>query len=157
MSDEKYMVKIEGQEITVGKEIGSLDDSALKRALTPIFPGAANSRITRTAKDGVTIIEIIKVAGSKGAGRKNQKNKKGGGFAALCSCKSRRNPMIELFLGLNTEDLNNLEPAQLIGFSDDIEKVIEEGRRQLSQVVAAHTRLTNTTAKDGTAFVPLGF
>ena len=63
--------------------------------------------------------------------------------------------MIELFLGLNTEDLNNFEPAQLIGFSDDIEKVIEEGRRQLSQVVAAHTRLTNTTAKDGTAFVML--
>jgi hypothetical protein len=157
MADEKYMIKIEGQEINVGKEIGGLDDNALRRALTPMFPGAANSRITRAAKDGVTTIEIIKVAGSKGAGRKNRKDKNGGGFAGLCSCKSRRNPMIELFLSLNTEDLNNLDPAQLIGFSGDVEKVIEEGRRQLNQVVAAHTRLTNTTAKDGKAFIPLGF
>ncbi len=157
MADEKYIVKIEGQDIAVGKEIGGLDDNALRRALTPMFPGAANSRITRTSKDGVTTIEIIKVAGSKGAGQKKRKNKKEGGFNALCSCKSRRNPMIELFLGINTEDLNNLDPAQLIGFSGDVEKVIEEGRQQLSQVVAAHTRLTSTTGKDGKAFIPLGF
>lgn len=157
MPDEKYIVKIEGQEIAVGKEIGGLDDNALKRALTPMFPGAANSRITRNSKDGLTTIEIIKVAGSKGAGGKNRKNKKGGGFAALCSCQSRRNPMIELYLSLNTDDLNNFDPTQLIGFSTDVEKVIEAGRRQLSQVVAAHTRLINTAAKDGTSFIPLGF
>ncbi len=157
MAEEKYLIKIEGQEIAVGREIGGLDDAALKRALTPMFPGAANSRINRSNKDGLTTIEVIKVAGSKGAGGKTRKNKKGGGFAALCSCQSRRNPMVELFLSLNTEDLNNLDPTQLIGFSDDVEKVIEEGRRQLNQVVAAHTRLTNTVAKDGTSFVPLGF
>jgi hypothetical protein len=119
-----------------------------------MFPGAANSKIQRTDKDGVTIIEVIKVAGSKGAGRKKRK---GGGFTALCACKNRRNPLIELFLSLNTRDLNNLDPAQLIGFSEDIEKVVEAGRRELSQVVAAHAKLTDTAAKDGKAFVPLGF
>jgi hypothetical protein len=45
----------------------------------------------------------------------------------------------------------------LIGFSEDIEKVVEAGRRELSQVVAAHAKLTDTAAKDGKAFVPLGF
>jgi hypothetical protein len=65
--------------------------------------------------------------------------------------------MIELFLSLNIQDLNNLGPDQLVGFSDDIEKVVEAGRRQLSQVVAAHTKLTNTAAKDGKSFIPLGF
>jgi hypothetical protein len=154
MSDEKYTLKIEGQEITLPAEVGTLGDDELKRALTPMFPGAANSKIQRTDKDGVTIIEVIKVAGSKGAGRKKRK---GGGFAALCACKNRRNPLIELFLSLNTRDLNNLDPAQLIGFSEDIEKVVEAGRRELSQVVAAHAKLTDTAAKDGKAFVPLGF
>jgi hypothetical protein len=154
MSDEKYTLKIEGQEITLPAEVGTLGDDELKRALTPMFPGAANSKIQRTDKDGVTIIEVIKVAGSKGAGRKKRK---GGGFTALCACKNRRNPLIELFLSLNTRDLNNLDPAQLIGFSEDIEKVVEAGRRELSQVVAAHAKLTDTAAKDGKAFVPLGF
>ena len=43
----KYMLKIEGQELTIPTEVGGLQDADLKRALTPMFPGAANSKIER--------------------------------------------------------------------------------------------------------------
>jgi hypothetical protein len=66
--DNKYILKIEGQEIT---------DADLKRALTPMFPGAANSKIERVEKDGTVTITVVKLAGAKGNGRKR---KKGGGF-----------------------------------------------------------------------------
>ena len=68
----KYIVKIEGQEVPVPEGVGGLEDADLKRALTPMFPGAANSKIERAEKDGVTTITVVKLAGSKGSGRKRQ-------------------------------------------------------------------------------------
>ena len=97
MADKKYKIKVEGQEIDIPAEVGILEDSDLKRALTPMFPGAANSRIERSEKDDVVTITVIKMAGSKGGGRRPSNSKKGGGQAALLNCKSRRNPAVELY------------------------------------------------------------
>lgn len=94
----KYIVKIEGQEVPVPDSVGALEDADLKRALTPMFPGAANSKIERAEKDGVTTITVVKLAGSKGSARKNKKE---GGLAALLSCKSRRNPIVDLYQAAN--------------------------------------------------------
>jgi prevent-host-death family protein len=69
VTDKKYILKIEGQELTVPPEVGGLEDADLKRALTPMFPGAANSKIERTEKDDTVTITGIKLAGSKGNGR----------------------------------------------------------------------------------------
>ena len=72
MTDKKYILKIEGQEIVVPPEVGGLEDADLKRALTPMFPGAANSKIERAEKDDTVTITVIKLAGSKGSGRRSQ-------------------------------------------------------------------------------------
>ncbi len=71
MADKKYMLKVEGQEIAVPEQVGALEDADLKRALTPMFPGAANSKIERAEKDGTVTITVIKLAGSKGNGRRS--------------------------------------------------------------------------------------
>ena len=154
MSDKKYIIKIEGQEIDIPAEVGALEDADLKRALTPMFPGAANSKIERAEKDGTVTITVVKLAGAKGNGRKS---KKGGGFAALLSCKSRRNPTVEFYLELHGQELGELDPYQLIGISSDSDKALEAGHRQLEQMIAAHARLRRTVPQEGMAFVPLGF
>jgi hypothetical protein len=87
----KYVLKIEGQELTIPPEVGGLEDADLKRALTPMFPGAANSKIERVERDGTVTITIIKLAGSKGSDRRSISKKRGGSLTALLSCKSRRN------------------------------------------------------------------
>ena len=70
MTTKKYILKIEGQELVVPPEVGGLEDADMKRALTPMFPGAANSKIERTEKDDMVTITVIKLAGSKGSGRR---------------------------------------------------------------------------------------
>ena len=154
MSDKKYIIKIEGQEIDIPAQVGALEDTDLKRALTPMFPGAANSKIERTEKDGAVTITVVKLAGAKGNSRKS---KKGGGFAALLSCKSRRNPTVEFYLELHGQELGELDPYQLIGISSDIDKALEAGQRQFEQMIAAHARLRRTVPQEEMAFIPLGF
>jgi hypothetical protein len=154
VADKKYMIKVEGQEIAVPEEVGALEDADLKRALTPMFPGAANSKIERAEKDGTITITVIKLAGAKGNRRKS---KKGGGFAALLTVKNRRNPTVELYLQLHVRQVDTLNPLQLIGLSEEIDKVLDAGQRQLEQVIAAHARLCRTTPQEGTDFVPVGF
>ena len=154
MTDKKYIIKVEGQEITVPAEIGALEDADLKRALTPMFPGAANSKIERSEKDDTVTITVIKLAGAKGNGRKS---KKGGGFAALLSCKNRRNPTVEFYIKLHGQEAGDLDPYQLIGLSEGIDKALETGRRQFEQMIAFHARLCRSTPQEGMDFVPLGF
>lgn len=63
----KYKIMIEGQEIEMPEEIAA-DDGALKSALSPYFPGAANARYTRSEpKDDVITVTVVKQAGTKGA------------------------------------------------------------------------------------------
>ena len=154
MSDKKYIIKIEGQEIDIPAQVGVLEDADLKRALTPMFPGAANSKIERAEKDGAVTITVVKLAGAKGSGRKS---KKGGGFAALLACKSRRNPTVEFYLELHGQELGELDPYQLISLSGDIDKALEAGQRQFEQMIAAHARLRRTVPQEGITFIPLGF
>lgn len=56
-------IKIEGQELELPDTIAG-DDKALKEALAPYYPGVANATIKRSAG----VVEIIKQAGTKGAG-----------------------------------------------------------------------------------------
>ena len=60
-----YLIKIEGQEIPVPEEIGKSDES-VKQVLTPYYPQAANSLITRVEKDDLVTITVVKQAGTKG-------------------------------------------------------------------------------------------
>jgi hypothetical protein len=152
----KYILKIEGQEITVSAEIGGLEDADMKRALTPMFPGAANSMIERAEKDDTVTITVIKLAGSKGSGRHSHTNRKGGGLAALLGCKSRRNPAVELYLEMHAQNVNALNPAGMIALADEIDSTLAAGIKQQQQVLAGLARLARAAPKEGT-FVPIGF
>lgn len=60
-------IKIEGQELEMPENIAR-DDAALKDALAPYFPGAANAKFMRSEeKDGVITVTVVKQAGTKGA------------------------------------------------------------------------------------------
>ena len=157
MADKKYKIKVEGQEIDIPAEVGILEDADLKCALTPMFPGAANSRIEWSEKDDAVTITVIKMAGSKGGGRRPSNSKKGGGLAALLNCKSRRNPAVELYIQLHEKDVNELDPDSLIACSDEIEKALEAGVKQHQSLGAAFGRLVRASPKEGTDFVPIGF
>jgi len=63
MSDKNYIISIEGHTVPVPTEVGTLGDDELKRALTPMFPGAANSQIERAEKDGTQTITVVKLTG----------------------------------------------------------------------------------------------
>jgi hypothetical protein len=152
----KYILKIEGQELTIPLEVGGLEDADLKRALTPMFPGAANSKIERIENDDTVTITIIKLAGSKGNDQRSSSRKKGGGLAALLSCKSRRNPAVELYLGMHAQNVNALDPAGMIALADDIDSTLAAGIKQNQQVFAALTRLVRAAPMEG-LFVPAGF
>jgi hypothetical protein len=156
VTDKKYILKIEGQELTIPTEVGGLEDADLKRALTPMFPGAANSKIERVEKDGTVTITVIKLAGSKGNGRRSSSRKKGGGLAALLSCKSRRNPAVELYLEMHAQNVNALDPTGMIALADDIDSTLAAGIKQNQQVVVALARLVRAAPKEG-MFVPAGF
>jgi hypothetical protein len=152
----KYILKIEGQELTVPPEVGGLEDVGLKRAPTLMFPSSANSKIERAEKDGLVTITVIKMAGSKGKGRGSHSRKKGGGLAALLSCKSRRNPAVDLYLEMHAQNVNALDPAGMIAFADDIDSTMAVGIKQNQQVLAALARLVRAAPKEG-IFVPEGF
>jgi hypothetical protein len=72
VTDKKYILKIEGQELTIPTEVGDLEAADLKRARTPMSPRAANSKIERVEKDGTVTITIIKFAGSKGNSQRSR-------------------------------------------------------------------------------------
>jgi hypothetical protein len=152
----KYILKIEGQELTVPPEVGGLEDADLNRALTLISPSAANSKIERAEKDELATIRVIKLAGSKGKGRSSRSRKKGGGLAALLSCNSRRNPAVELYLEMHAQNVNALDPARMIALADDIDSTMAAGIKQNQQVLAALARLVRASPKEG-VFVPVGF
>jgi hypothetical protein len=124
MTTKKYILKIEGQELVIPPEVGGLEDSDLKRALTPMFPGAANSKIERAEKDETVTITVIKLAGSKGNGRRSSSRKRGGGLAALLSYKSRHNSVVELYLERHAQNVSALNPARMIALADDIDSTV---------------------------------
>lgn len=70
-------IKIEGQEIEMPAEIAR-DDTSLKNALSPYFPGAANAKFMRSEeKDGVITVTVVKQAGTKGAKVLRSEDKEG--------------------------------------------------------------------------------
>lgn len=138
-----YSVQIEGQTIPVPEEIGASDD-AVKRALTPFYPEAANAMITRVTKDETVTITVVKKAGTKGAP----------GFDDLVACQERKNPAIALYEEI--QNTTTVDPVQLLELDARIEKAIEEGRAQAGAVEFAAKRLQAAAPRPSTVVV-VGF
>ena len=99
----------------------------------------------------------IKVISQDGCNRRRpSRRKKGGGLAALLSCKSRRNPAVELYLEMHAQNVNALDPTGMIALADEIDSTLAAGIKQNQQVLAALARLVRAAPKEGT-FVPEGF
>jgi hypothetical protein len=58
-------IKMSGKTFQLDDSIAN-DDTQLRRALSTLYPDAANAEITRETRDGQLIVHIIKRAGPKG-------------------------------------------------------------------------------------------
>jgi hypothetical protein len=140
----EYVVSIEGQTIPVPEEIGA-DDESVKRAMAPFYPEVANAMITRVEKDGTTTITVVKRAGSKGAG-----------IADLIACQGGKNPAIALYEEIRSENLELMDPVQLLELDGKLEQAIAEGEEQARAVKHAKERLVKAAPRPAPAVV-VGF
>ncbi|BCY18661.1 hypothetical protein hrd7_25100 [Leptolinea sp. HRD-7] len=139
----EYKVFIEGQTIPVPPEIGETDDG-VKNAMRPIFPEIANAQLTRTEKDGVTTITVIKKAGTKG------------GWQDLVTAPAGRNPVILLETKLAGTDTDQLDLDSLTEIDELITSTLEEGDRQNEMVGYALHRMKRSRPV-ATSTIPAGF
>lgn len=147
-----YIVSVEGQTIPVPEEIGASDE-AVKRALTPFYPEVANALITRVTKDETVTINVIKKAGSKGAGALTG----AGALATLLAREGGQNPAIALYQEIHLAEIHGqMDPYTLLELDARIERALEIGERQGEQVRAALRRLQGSRAQAAGAVV-LGF
>jgi hypothetical protein len=140
----EYKILIEGQTIPVPEEIGA-NDETVKKALSQCFPDAANAMITRTEKDGVIIVNVIKKAGTKG-----------GALDALLACEERKNPAIALHEELRREYPRGMTAEALLEMNERIESALQDGRAQEQQIDTALTRLMKAQPVPAVAVV-MGF
>ncbi len=142
----KYLISIEGQSIELPEEIAG-DDTKLKAALSPFFPGAANAKIMRNPeKEGVINITVIKQAGTKGYDP----------LAKLFKAKESTNPVVELYQEITTATVNQLPAEQLMRLDARIEKVVTEGEKQADAITRTRELLIGAEPKPSLV-VPAGF
>ncbi len=139
----EYVVFIEGQKIPIPPEMGESDE-AVKNAMRPIFPEVANAQFTRTEKDGVTTITVIKKAGSKG------------GWQDLISATEGRNPIIALQAKLADTNPSSMTMEELIEADEQINTTLEAGDSQKDMVGYALHRLKKAKAA-ALSVTPVGF
>jgi hypothetical protein len=140
-----YIVSIEGQSIPLPEEIGSSDD-AVKRALAPYYPEAANAMLTRVTQGDTTTITVIKKAGTKGRG-----------LAALIACPGGKNPAMTLYEEINAlDELARMDPLTLLEMDARIEEAITAGGQQAEAVAFAAKRLIRSAAQPAPVII-LGF
>lgn len=65
MTDKMVTVIVEGQKLEIPAELAS-DDEKLKKSLAVAMPEVANATISRSKKEGVETITIVKKSGVKG-------------------------------------------------------------------------------------------
>lgn len=126
----EYKILIEGQTIPVPPEIGESDEN-VKKALAPFFPEAANAMITRTEKDGVISVNVVKKAGSKGEGP----------LQRLLECPESRNPAVKLHQELTQRFPAGLDAEAMLELDQRIDKAIESGEQQGRQIEGTLQRL----------------
>ncbi len=121
-----YVVKIEGRNnIPVPEDIAK-DEQKLRRALSAVVNGIADAKIEyHEEKDGVVEIEVIKRAGAKGINDSQALV-----LEDLMKRPEKRNPAILCFLDLSGLDKNKLDPARMFELGEQIDKAIEAGAQQ---------------------------
>lgn len=130
-----YKVLCEGQTIDVPEDIGKFDER-VRAALAPYYPEVGNALITRSEKDGVVTVSVVKKAGSKGSS----------GVQYLVECAGGKNPAIGLYEEIQAQQGRYLDVYELASLDGRIEQAIEQGQVQARQVTNAAVRLRNARA-----------
>lgn len=153
----RYKVLIEGQEFEMEEDIAG-DDSTLKSALTPYFPGASNAKIMRsTPKDDLVTVTVIKQAGTKGARQNDGKEgPEDQVLRKLIESREGMNPVYEINRNMETKTLNQMSIEELIDLDKQIEKAIDEGRQERDSVHATMKLLINTEPRPSSSLI-IGF
>jgi len=139
-----YNIFIEGQTIPVPPEIGESDDK-VKQALAPFYPDAANAMITRTEKEDVITVTVIKKAGTKGSSP----------LQALEGCAGGQNPVLAIYGEIQRHN-EALDPETLLALSERIAKALEAGESDLERQGSSLERMRTIHSIPAPAVV-LGF
>jgi hypothetical protein len=119
------------------------DDNKVRAAMTPFFPGAANSIITRTtdqASDTVTV-HVQKKAGTKGVAAGVAV---AGGIdpvAHLQQCEGGRNPAIVLWQEMERLRVGDVDPETMLALNDRISQAVDQGSKEAAAVDKALERI----------------
>jgi hypothetical protein len=147
-----YQVVIEGQTIPVPEEIGANDD-AVKRALSPFYPEAANAMITRVTKEETVTVTVVKRAGSKGSLASDPYNP----VQALRDALPGQNPAIALYEEIEERQAEiAADPALLLELDGRIDLALRLGQEQAQAVEHALKRLRKATPQPAPGIV-IGF
>lgn len=130
-----YQIVIEGQTIPIPEEIGG-DDEMVRKTLVPFYPDAANAMITRVEKDGITTVNVVKRAGTKGNYRQ--------ALGKLEECTGGENPAIAMYRQFQADVWEELGPEELLKLDEQIEQALEEGYQQAKMIKHACERLAET-------------
>lgn len=131
-----YQIVIEGQTIPIPEEIGA-DDEMVRKTLAPFYPDAANAMITRVKKDGLTTINVVKRAGTKG-------NTMDTAVDYLNNCPGGENPAIVLYRQFQLNVWEELGPEELLKLDGQIEGALVESEKQAEAIKHARERLAGT-------------
>jgi len=131
-----YQIKCEGvPPFTIDPAIAANDD-VLKAMIAVSMPEVGNATITRhPEKDGVVVIEIVKRAGTKGAGYLDY----------LVECPCGINPAQALYQEVQTINLAELTPEGVLVLDRRIEKALEEGDKIGRAMASAAGRLQQSS------------
>ncbi len=143
-----YNILIEGQTIPVDEAIGK-DDEMVRRVLAPYYPDAANAMITRTTKDDVVTVNVVKRAGTKGKPGTGQSP-----LQKLARVKGGRNTAVALYLELR--EIPDPDPEALLAMDRRIEAAIQAGAEEGQAVEKARKRLDDARPQPAKAIV-VGF
>ena len=114
----QYLLKLEGQEIPLTPEVAATDQT-IRDAIAPFFPEATTAQIKREQTDGITVIRLVKKAGTKGNGWKN-----------LVAVPHQLNPAIALSWQLKLAEIQGeLTLETLLEIQPLLQSAIQEGEQ----------------------------
>ncbi|HEY9848017.1 MAG TPA: hypothetical protein V6D28_01055 [Leptolyngbyaceae cyanobacterium] len=128
----QYILKLEGQDIPLTPEVAA-SDQTIRDALAPFFPDATTAEIKREEADGITVIRLVKKAGTKG----NVMQK-------LVIAEHQLNPAIALSWQLKMAEIKGkLTLETLLKIQPLLQTTIEEGEQWQTDIRRAICQLKN--------------
>ena len=128
----QYILKLEGQDIPLTPEVAA-SDQTIRDAIAPFFPSATTAQIKREEANEITVIRLVKKAGTKGNVMKN-----------LTTAQNQLNPASALSWQLKMAEIQDeLTLETLLVIQAGIQTAIEEGEQWQTDIRRAICHLKN--------------